>query len=42
MNPRGAIFSYAGVLGSRVSPLARLARDDSRDACEAYGITLRT
>src|SRR5262247_1464049 len=30
MYPCLASFSDAGVLGSRVSPLARLARDDSR------------
>src|SRR5215510_7890818 len=35
MYPCPASFSHAGVLGSRVSPLTRLARDDSRDSCKA-------
>src|SRR5262245_46123362 len=35
MYPCPASFSHAGVLGSRVSPLTRLARHDSRDGCKA-------
>src|SRR5215510_2984351 len=36
--PQWCFFFEVGVLGSRVSPLSRLARDDSRGGGEAYAI----